>query len=486
MPLVLEPFSEVSSSARWSSLFLLVATLLVGGIGCSKSEGPATSDWFPDRDFIFVSIDTLRADHLSSYGYARATDGDVTDPWSLAWLATQSSQYQTCWAPIGKTLPSLSSFWTGLFPLEHGAISNFSGLQKPTFASLFKDNGYQTHAVVANATLPGSGIDQGFDSFGLAWRDQEKTLGRQLLNKAEKAIASGEKLMLWAHWMSPHQPYSPAPEFATTYTERREPKADNNLLYSFHRDPNSLSAEDKQYCIDLYDAEILTATSRLQEFLKGLDQRYRDAGRGGLKENAVIVFFSDHGEELADRQGYFMHAKSLFSGVLKVPLYICAPGMPTGIVNEPISLQRVLPWLLSGENPKQNGFPGSWQTEYYSWRQGDWTLIHNPANSKAGPLEPPDDAQYSYPELALFNRSSDPLEFRDVSGANRAITEQMLGELHSWYSGLTLLEPKFLPGKDPKIRRQYLVDMGYLDSVPDTVVEPWGNIQQGSSKGSNH
>ncbi len=486
MPQVLEPFFGVSNSARWGSLVLLVSAFLACGLGCGKSAVLATSEWFPERDFIFVSIDTLRADHLSSYGYPRATDGDATDPWSLAWLATQSRQYQTCWAPIGKTLPSLSSFWTGLFPLEHGAISNYSGLQKPTFALLFKEHGYQTHAVVANATLPGSGIDQGFDSFGLAWRDQEKYLGPQLLDKAEAAITSGEKLMLWAHWMSPHQPYSPVDEFATTYTQRQKPKADNNLLYSFHRDPSLLSAEDKQYCIDLYDAEILTATSRLQEFLKGLDKRYRDAGRGGLKENAVIVFFSDHGEELADRQGYFLHAKSLFSGVLKVPLFICAPGMPTGKVNEPISLQRILPWLLKGENPMQIGFPGSWQTEYYSWRQGDWTLIHNPGNSKTGPLEPPEDAQYSYPEVALFNRSSDPLEFQDVSEANLAITEQMLGDLFRWYSGLSRVEPKFLPGKDPQLRRQDMVDLGYLDSVPDNVVQPWKNIQQGSAKGPNH
>ncbi|MBC8406287.1 MAG: hypothetical protein H8E15_13770, partial [Planctomycetes bacterium] len=100
--------------------------------------------------------------------------------------------------------------------------------------------------------------------------------------------------------------------------------------------------------------------------------------------------------------------------------------------------------------------------------------------------ERPEDAQYSYPEVALFNRSSDPLEFQDVSEANLAITEQMLGDLFRWYSGLSRVEPKFLPGKDPQLRRQDMVDLGYLDSVPDNVVQPWKNIQQGSAKGPNH
>jgi sulfatase-like protein len=233
-------------------------------------------------DFIFVSIDTLRADHLPFYGYPRATAGDSSQPFSLAWLAEKSLVYQTCWAPIGKTLPSLGSFWTGEFPLTHGGISNPTVVQSPTFAQRFQADRFQTFAAVANRALgPFVGLARGFDGYEIRAKQQESDIPSHLLEVSAPVIQAQKPLMLWAHFMTPHQPYEPPEPYARTYTEQTEPPVDNDLLYEFHIDPKTLTPELKQYCIDLYDAEILTANSRLQELLLGLDRSYKNAGRGG-------------------------------------------------------------------------------------------------------------------------------------------------------------------------------------------------------------
>jgi arylsulfatase A-like enzyme len=475
MPRVLVPFAGVIGTVRGAGLWLGFALLISLAFSCGPAEPKVSSDWMGKYDFVFVSIDTLRADHLGSYGYHRSPDGDATDEMSLAWLANQGQRFQTCWAPIGKTMPSLASFWTGLFPLEHGAISNPTFLAPDLlhYAEVFKQGGYQTHAMVANLALGGEmGLAQGFDRYGIRAKDNEAKLGPALLQQADQAIASGEKLMLWAHWMSPHQPYTPPPELAQQYTSRSEPEAGNDLLYGLHREPDQLTPELKQYLIDLYDAEVQLAAQRLQEFLRGLDQRYQAAGRGRLLENAVIVFFSDHGEELGDRNGYFMHAKSLYSGVLKVPLLVVAPGLAAEQIHQPVALQEVLPWLVDGQPMSSDRFGASWQTGFYAWRDQQWTLIQNPGRNARGPLEPPVDVEYVYPYVALYDRILDPLEQNNLAAKHPDVTRRMLKEQHQWFEAMVRREAKFVPGKDPKLVNQQLIDLGYMTEVPKTFEPP--------------
>jgi arylsulfatase A-like enzyme len=425
-------------------------------------------------DFIFVSIDTLRADHLPFYGYPRATAGDPSQAFSLSWLANRALLYETCWAPIGKTLPSLGSFWTGQFPLTHGGISNPTTVQSPTYAERFKAEGFQTFAAVANLALgPFVGLARGFDFYQIRAKDREAEIPDLLVSATAPVIAANQPLMMWAHFMTPHQPYVPPAAFAQAYTERTEPVVDNDLLFGFHADPDSLTEELKQYCTDLYDAEILTASARLQQLLAGLDRNYKQAGRGGLLENAVVVFFADHGEELAERNGYFMHAKSLYRGVLQVPLLIAGAGIEVGKISQPLALGDVLPMLMDSKKPARKAFPASWQTQYYAWRTQRWTLIHNPGQVRLGPLEPPKKAPYFYPAVALFDRETDPYETLDVSALHPEIVTQMLDDLHQWFVELPRKQPIFMRGTDPQEEMQRLKELGYLSEVPDTVIVPW-------------
>ncbi|MCH2101105.1 MAG: sulfatase-like hydrolase/transferase [Planctomycetes bacterium] len=441
-----------------------------GEKGGAAVELPPIAAEIRDRDWIFVSIDTLRADHLPFYGYELATAGDPTEAFSLAWLAEQGCVYDSVWAPVGKTMPSLASYWTGDFPLAHGAVANLTTLSGATWVQSFVAAGYRTHAAVANRVIgPGCGLERGFETYQVFPKQLEPTLPRELLQKADPVIQSKQPLMLWAHFMAPHQPYSPPAPFDAEFSERPKTPADNDALYAFHANPESLDDATRHAIIGLYDGEIRAASSYLQDLLRGLDNSYRAAGRGGLLEAATVVFFSDHGEELAERHGYFLHAKSLYRGVLHVPLVVAGKGISPGRASEPRSLMDVLPELLARQAPKREVWAASWQTEFYAMRDSRWTLIHNPANLRRGPYEPPEVVDYPYATIELYDRNVDPYELNNLAEKHPDEVSRLLGRMQSWYAAMPQAEVYRVPGSD---QRQKLVELGYLDFA-DRVVPPW-------------
>lgn len=462
---------------------LICLVLLLGA--CGSESGAAEQD--PQTlgappitiasshgDLIFVSIDTLRADHLPFYGYSRETAGDPTQAHSLAWLAELGTVYESVWAPIGKTMPSLASFWTGKFPLEHGAISNPTQLTIPTYVQSLADAGYSAHAAVANRALEaGMGLETGFESYSLLPKTREPEIPAALLAKSRPLIAASEPLVLWAHFMAPHQPYTPAPQWAERFSDLPSTPADNDALYGFHADPTSLNPATKAALIGLYDAEIRTAAGYVQELLSGLDQAYREAGRGGLLEAATVVFFSDHGEELAERHGYFLHAKSLYRGVLHVPLVIAGRGAEEGRDANPRSLMDVLPELLAGKAPAREVWAASWQTQFYALRDERWTLIHNPAGDPHGPIEMPREVAYPYAKIELYDRDADPLELINIAATHPAEVERLLARMNTWYLATKQRKARFLPGTDPREVQERMAALGYLDEVPESLVAPW-------------
>lgn len=432
--------------------------MLLAAAACSGDGGR------PQPDLILVSIDTTRADRLPFYGAARDTGGDPGQPFNPAWLAAQGTVFETCWSAAGQTLPSLANFWTGRPPLEHGAISNMVPFLLPSRLQQLREKCFTAaHALLANASLgPGCGLERGFDSYGLMVKQNEQNLPRAMLERTAAAVAGRERLLAWAHFMAPHQPYAPPEELVRRYGGGRSAPADNEFLYGLHR-AGAVDDALREDVIALYDAEIRLASSYVQEFLAGLDAQYRAAGRGGLLENAVVVFFSDHGEDLADHQAYFMHAKSLYSGVIHVPLVVAGPGWKAGERDaRPLSLGDVLPLVLDGAEPPPGPHVAAWRANFYAIRDGRWTLVHNPADDPAGPREPPQDAAFRYPVCGLYDRAADPRELRDVSREHPEEVARLLGALNQWYDGLELLD-SLVGVTDPRVLEQ----LGYAGSGGD-------------------
>ena len=441
---------------------LLLLACLVLAAACS--QGSCSEQKF---DLILVSVDTLRADRLPFYGGPRDTGGDPSQEFTPSWLAAHGTVFDTAWSAAGQTLPSFGSLWTGKAPLEHGGIANDKPVLLPTRLADWKGERFDVaRGRVMNPVLgPGCGLEDGFDSYGVLPKGMDAQLPASLLQETKADVQSKKRLLLWAHLMTPHQPYEPSPAAADRYGATTLRSAGNEFLYRIHRNgvmEPAMRAEIEK----LYDAEVRAAADVVRELLAGLDAQYRAAGRGGLLENAVVVFFSDHGEALGDHHGYSMHAKSLYSGVIRVPLVIAGTGWKAARDSVALGLPDVLPLVLDGHRPKQKYFFATWRAEFYSVRDERWTLVHNPSGDPMGPREPPLDVPFPYPSLALFDRLADPRETQDVSNQNPEETRRLLQALDDWYATLLFASDSATSGMTP----EQLAELGYVD-LKDSVEE---------------
>ncbi len=444
---------------------LLPFTLLALAAGAAFLAAPGCGGKaFRDQklDLILISVDTLRADRLPFYGGPRDTGGDPQQPFTPSWLAAQGTVFDTVWASAGQTLPSFGTFWTGKPPLEHGATANDRPVLLRSRLAEWKGQRFDVaRGRVMNPVLsPGSGMEKGFDSYGVMPKQLEAQLPASLLRETQADVQGKKRLLLWAHLMTPHQPYEPPAAAAARYGADTLLSAGNEFLYKIHRD-GAMPAARRAEIEKLYDAEILTSSELVRELLAGLDAQYRAAGRGGLLENAVVVFFSDHGEALGDHHGYAMHAKSLYTGVIRVPLVIAGPGWKAGRDAAPLALADVLPRVMDNERSRQKYFHAAWRAEFYSVRDERWTLVHNPSADPMGPREPPLDAAFPYPVLALFDRQADPLEQRDVIGQHPEEARRLLKSLNEWYEGLLFASDVASSG----LSAEELAELGYASGA---------------------
>ncbi len=267
---------------------------------------------------ILISVDTLRADHLSSYGYRRQRTPNID---SLAQGGTLFSQVS---AQVPLTMPSHASLFTSTYPFANSVQDN--GEQLPadstTLATVLKSRGYKTGAFVGSFILDRRfGLDQGFDfydsSFDLhrhAGTDPGdiKRLGEEVVAAAEKWVdqnADGP-FFLFLHLFDLHTPYNLPPASRTRY------RAD-------------------------YDGELAYVDAILGDFWKHLAAR-------GLIEKSLIVFLSDHGESLGDH-GESTHGYFVYESTIRVPMIIHWPKGAASFpsrVDQPVKLLDVAPTIL--------------------------------------------------------------------------------------------------------------------------------------------
>jgi len=255
---------------------------------------------------IIISIDTLRADHVSAFG-----GRSVATPHIDA-LARDAILFRNAWSHSPLTLPSHLSIFTGLLPPEHGVRDNagyrFDAKAHPTLAGLLQKNGYRTGAAVSAYVLRGAtGVSAGFDDYddaiGIVDGAPEGALqraGNVTEALAERWIAAqGDKpFFFFLHLYEPHTPYAPT-----------------------------------------YDADVARADAIAGKFLDFLRAR-------GLYDRAIIVLLSDHGEGLMDH-GEQEHGVLLYRESLQVPLIVKPPRTREHRqVNSPAALIDVMPTIL--------------------------------------------------------------------------------------------------------------------------------------------
>jgi arylsulfatase A-like enzyme/Tfp pilus assembly protein PilF len=273
---------------------------------------------------LLVTIDTLRADRLGSYGYAQARTP------ILDGLAARGVRFADATAHAVLTYPSHVAILTGRYPGAFGARLNGMDplpASAATIAERFKVAGYRTGAAVGSVVVDRStGLSQGFDEYD----DRIRVAPKDLISKAELQRTAGEVTaaarqwiaaqkapwFLWVHYYDPHLPYDAPATFAALSPGRP------------------------------YDAEVAYTDSALGELLGAVDSRA-----------TAIAVTSDHGEALGDH-GEPDHGFFLYDATLQVPLIIAAPGTAPRVVPEQVRSIDITPTLLELAGLRVEGADG--------------------------------------------------------------------------------------------------------------------------------
>jgi arylsulfatase A-like enzyme len=323
---------------RWrGSAWLLLGLSLFELTACRRGPTPRPSAGpvVPPpsgRSVLLITIDTLRADHMSAYGYARPTSPRIDT------LAKEGTLFERAYTFWPKTRGSFVAMLTGKPPSGSGYSKTHPVLLdfNPTLASTLKGAGYETSAIVDNPNVAAQlGYAKGFDRYRETWKEkalatethraQAITLGGTAFLRAARP---GKPFLLWLHYVNPHAPYEPPPPFDTKFTPgeaERGPRL--AVVPGFH------GGIAKQWArpgrdrlgdyVSLYDGEIGSVDEEVGQIIDALRA-------SAVKGNTLVVITSDHGESLGEHDYYFDHGENVFEPSLRVPLIVVNPGSPKG------------------------------------------------------------------------------------------------------------------------------------------------------------
>jgi arylsulfatase A-like enzyme len=269
---------------------------------------------------VLIVVDTLRSDHLPSYGYPRATAP------RLAELADQGLLFERVIAPSSWTKTSMASIMTGLNPDRHAVrgVEDVLSDALPTLATAFSDAGYATLGVNTNPWLePSFGFSRGFDLYETRVFSPASEVNRIALSHLREQRQT--PFLLYVHYMDVHAPYrfrEARLEGRPLVLPGRGAVADETLEHAY-RKQGLQGPGVQERVLQLYDAGIRVADDAIAELLDAL-------GREGALENAIVVVTSDHGEAFREH-GSTEHGRNLYPEVYEVPLIISWPGrLPAG------------------------------------------------------------------------------------------------------------------------------------------------------------
>jgi arylsulfatase A-like enzyme len=333
--------------------------LLAKGVGAAGRR-PDPGAETPKPNVLLISIDTLRADHLSAYGYPRKTSPRIDS------IAASGILYENAIAQAPNTHPSTAAIVTSRYPSELGGNPfKYIPYSTATLAEVFRNAGYRTSAVVSNVWLRTSmGFDQGFEGFddksamSEFYADGERVAWKNAADVSDAALSWLESrpegpFFLWVHYLDPHHPYEPPPEyreaFSTSYSENAEflrslamkPTGEQTRTLTY-MGRGKIPVTDEQFAsiVDQYDGEIAYTDSQIGRLLDFLESR-------SLADNTIIAVTADHGEEFRDHGGWG-HSHTLHRELLHVPLIVAYPGAPAGTrVEATTRLIDLAPTLLA-------------------------------------------------------------------------------------------------------------------------------------------
>jgi arylsulfatase A-like enzyme len=340
----------------------LAATLALLA-GCNESStGTEPRPQNAGIDVLLITVDTLRPDHLSAYGYSRKTSPSIDA------LASKGVVFDLAFTYWPKTRGSFAAMFTSLYASQHGLTVRDRDLPEfnETLAEVFQKAGYRTAAAVDNGNLDSKlGFAQGFEVYEETWLQAESELERtEIITRfAEEFLAKKDDprpFFLWLHYVNPHTPYDPPQELLSRFQgDGIVPRASElPRVVGFHGGVNrnlaTAGARTWGDFVDRYDAEILLADQHIGRVLGSLN----DGPHAGT---TLVALTSDHGESLGEHNYFFDHGDDLFNPSLRIPFVLSFPGfLPAGErVPGPVASLDVFPTLLDlAQVPFPTGPPG--------------------------------------------------------------------------------------------------------------------------------
>lgn len=402
-------------------------------------------------NLVLFGIDSLRADHMSLYGYKHQTTPNITK------YAQDALVFNHCYSPHIPTTSGYSSMLTGMdcFGTNVVALRHKGQIAEPvsTLAGVLRDNGYNTTCV----GFEGNPAARGFDTY-INFEGWGAEQGDGRAHKAENLnevsipelcrLAEAEKpFFLFMRHMDPHSPYLPPAPFQHMFYQADAFDKNNHSLdcvynfkpfcdYFYTWFPEGCT--DKDYIIAQYDGAIAYMDACIQVMLEKLRTL-------GIEDDTIVVFVSDHGETLYDHDCYFDH-HGLYDCTLTVPLIIrYGRKIKKGCrFDNTCYLKDVMPTLLSlmeietevqydGRNllPLMEGQPVKEEPEFYitectwerkhGWRTPEWKLIVA--------LEP----DFHFREmLELYNLVEDPEEYHNVADENPEVVQCLKARMEAF------------------------------------------------------
>jgi arylsulfatase A-like enzyme len=370
---------------------------------------------------VFITVDTLRADHTPFGDYKRQTMP------ATAKFFQDGINFRSAETTRSQTTPAFSSIFSGLYPYHHGVRNLMFQLnpQIETLTEILKREGYFTAAFVSSFVMNGelSGFNQGFDLYD-DYVDEKRPFGENYERKAARTIdrsihwlhnrKTDTPFFLFLHLIDPHGPYVPPEPFSKQFHSEDSKLLPVSLMRKYLQVPGDF---ELYHYIDAYDGEIRYTDSQLERLYKVL---------APLRENTWIVFLADHGESFSEHAVPLGHGHSCFESETRVPFVWLPPldlkqKYPAAQIQDPVSLVDVAPTIFEalkiGRIPKMDGKslssylkggPSTSHSVFISLRTEENIFAIRKDNLKIISWKS------NTPRESIFNVISDPIEEKDL------------------------------------------------------------------------
>ena len=431
----------------------------------------------PPGDVLLVTVDTLRADHVGAYGYARDTTPNVDR------FFAQGTIFETSYASTSYTPSTVISILSGLAPQQH-RVRFFFELLSPD-VELLVDRlpaEYQTAAVVSNGILTDEaiGLASRFDVYDDYVGESEGS-ARVMFERSARRTTDAvlrwlrddrdpdRPAFVWVHYIDPHGPYAPRDEPPRRFDHAGRAEVERARVPDYAQ----LETDDALDYVDRYDEEIAYVDAEVGRLLEAWQAAVPRA------EDALVIFTSDHGEALHEgRERWFDHGFHVWEALVRVPLMIRGPGFEAERIAARVSSLDLAPTILAFTGidapealdgldlARADDLPADRMIHVDSDRFA--AVVHGDRKWVAGFGDGPDPT-----ELHTLDLGADPderalLDFDAESAAGQRLLEITRGDerrtrKQSWGArGQPLRQPKI----DPRVtdeQREMLRSLGYVD-----------------------